>query len=105
MERKLFVDEGEKRLTFVNVQDVEPILELNKEDRSEAVSSDWGRRVARIPNVTLLEWFYAEQAKGNTSLQMYSEEFDRIIAKKLADPDWAYLRTDKKPSIITGFSV
>lgn len=103
MERKLYVDEGEKTLTFVNVQDVEPILELNKEQRSETQHSDWGRRIARVPNSIMLQWFYEEQAKGNTSLQMYSEEFDRLVARKLQDPDYAYLRTDKKPSIITGF--
>lgn len=104
MLRKLFVDETEKKLTFVNVQDVEPILELNKAQRSEDQVSDWGRRIARVPNAILLQWYYEEQAKGNTSLQMYSDEFDRIIARKLDDPDWAYLRTDKRPSIITGFN-
>lgn len=103
MDRKLFVDDGEKRLHFVNSQDVEPILDLNKVDRSETQRSDWGRLVARIPNVTLLQWFYEEQAKGNTELQMYSDEFDRIIAKKLVDPDWAYLRTDK-PKLQAGWS-
>lgn len=104
MLRKLFVDETEKKLTFVNVQDVEPILELNKAQRSEDHVSDWGRRIARVPNAILLQWYYEEQARGNTSLQMYSDEFDRIIARKLDDPDWAYLRTDKRPSIITGIS-
>ena len=105
MYRKLYVDEGDKTLTFVNVQDVEPILELNKAQRSEDQHSDWGRRIARVPNSILLQWYYAEVAKGNTSLQMYSEEFDRIVARKLDDPDYAYLRTDKKPSINKGFSV
>ena len=103
MERKLYVDEGEKLLTFVNVQDVEPILDLNKEQRSEDQNSDWGKRMARIPNAILLQWFYEEQAKGNTELQMYSEEFDRIIYRKLQDPDWAYLRTDK-PKLQAGWS-
>jgi hypothetical protein len=103
MLRKLFVDETENRLTFVNVQDVEPILDLNKVQRSEEQTSDWGRRVARIPNTIMLQWFYEEHAKGNVTLNMYSDEFDRIIALKLDDPDWAYLRTDKKPSIIRGF--
>lgn len=100
--RRLFVDEGEKRLTFVNVQDVEPILDLNKEERADDATHDWGRRFARIPNVKLLEWFYAEQAKGNTSLQMYGEEWDALVWKKLQDPDNAYLRTDK-PALITGW--
>lgn len=103
MLRKLFVDETENKLTFVNVQDVEPILDLNKEQRSEDQTSDWGRRIARIPNSILLQWYYAEIDKGNVTLQMYSAEFDKIIATKLDDPDWAYLRTDKKPSIIRGF--
>lgn len=105
MERKLFIDEGEKKLTFVNVQDVEPILDQNKDDRSESQNSDWGRRIARIPNAVLLQWYYDEVSRGNLTLRMYTSEFDEIIAKKLNDPDWAYLRTDKKPTIITGFSV
>ena len=102
MERKLYIDGGEKVLTFVNVQDVEPILDLNKAQRSEDQTSDWGRHMARIPNVTLLQWFYEEHAKGNTSLQMYSDEFDRIVARKLQDPDWSHLRTDK-PKLMLGF--
>jgi len=102
MLRKLFVDGTEKTMTFVNVQDVEPILDFNKAQRDEEQVSDWGRRVARVPNAVLLQWFYEEQAKGNTSLQMYSEEFDRIVARKISDPDWAHLRTDK-PGLITGW--
>ena len=102
--RRLFVDEGEKRLTFVNVQDVEPILDQNKDDRSEETNPDWGRRFARIPNTVALGWFYDEHRRGNVTLRMYSEEWDRLVWKKLNDPDWAYLRTDKKPTIIRGFS-
>jgi len=102
--RRLFVDEGEKRLTFVNVQDVEPILDLNKDERTEGADSDWGRRFARIPNTVALQWFYDEHRRGNTGLRMYSEEWDRLVWKKLNDPEWAYLRTDKKPTIIMGFS-
>jgi len=103
--RRLFIDRGEKTLTFVNVQDVEPILDLNKEERSEDISSDWGRRYARIPNTVALQWFYDEHRRGNVGLRMYSEEWDRLVWKKLQDPDWAYLRTDKKPTIITGVSI
>lgn len=102
VERKLYVDEGAKTLTFVNVQDVEPILELNKAQRSEDQTSDWGRHYARIPNTVALQWYYEEHARGNTTLRMYSDEWDRFVWKKLQDPDWAYLRTDKKASIITG---
>jgi hypothetical protein len=33
---------------------------------------------------------------------MYSKEFDEIVHRKLKDPAWAYLRTDK-PALITGW--
>lgn len=102
--RRYFVDESENRVTFVNVQDAEPVLDLNHAERSEEQKSDWGRKIGRIPNTVLLQWFYEEQSRGNTSLQMYSKEFDQIILRKLQDPDYAYLRTDKKPTIITGFA-
>ncbi len=74
VQRKLHIDRGEKTFTVVNTQDVEPILEHNKEAR----------------------------AKGNIDLQMYSPEFDKIVERKLADPDWAYLRTDK-PAAMNGW--
>jgi hypothetical protein len=102
MERKLYIDEGERCLTFVNVQDVEPILDLNKENRSEDQHSDWGRHTHRIPNIVLLNWFYEEHRKGNTTLQMYSPEWDRLVAKKLQDPDYAYLKVEK-PKLQTGW--
>lgn len=102
MERKLYLDDGAQTLTFVNVQDVEPILDFNKEQRGEETKADWGRRLGRIPNSLMLQWFYEAQAKGNTSLQMYSEEFDRLMMRKLQDPDYAYLRTDK-PALQVGF--
>ncbi len=80
-------------LTVENVQDVEPILELNKHLRSETQKSDWGRHIAEIPNVILLRWFNEEYMRGNVSLRMYTKEFDEVVARKLKDPDWAYLRT------------
>ena len=74
-------------------QDVEPILEHNKRLRAEPQRSDWGRHVASIPNVILVQWLNEEQARGNTGLRMFPHEFDALVARKLADPDWAYLRT------------
>lgn len=100
--RRYFVDQSENKVTFVNVQDAEPILDANANDRAEEQTSDWGRKIGRIPNTLLLKWYYDEIHRGNTTLQMYSKEFDQLILKKLEDPDYAYLRTDKKPTIITG---
>jgi hypothetical protein len=77
------------------IQDVEPILERNAALRGKALRSDWGRHVATIPNVILVRWLNEEYARGNTQLRMFTREFDEIVERKLRDPDWAYLRTDK----------
>lgn len=84
-------------------QDCEAILDWNKEARRDEQKSDWGRHVARIPNVIYVKWFNEEHAKGNTSLRMYSPEFDLIVQKKLQDPEWVYLRVDK-PALVTGWT-
>lgn len=96
------LDSNGKDLAIEHVQDVEPILEWNKEARRDEQRSDWGRHVARIPNVIYVKWLDEEHAKGNTSLRMFSKEFDAIVQKKLADPDWAYLRVDR-PALVTGW--
>lgn len=94
VETKLYLDASEKSFTFVRVQDVEPILELNKKQRANSHTSDWGKHVARIPNIILERWLHEELDRGNVTLRMYTDEFDRLIERKLQDPDWAYLRTD-----------
>ena len=76
-------------------QDVEPILERNQNLRAEPQTSDWGRHVASIPNVILLKWLNEAHAGGNTGLRMFTKEFDALVARKLEDPNWKYLRTDR----------
>lgn len=95
-------DANGKDLAVEHVQDVAPILEWNKEARRDEQRSDWGRHVARIPNVIYVKWLHEEHAKGNTSLRMFTEEFDRIVQRKLQDPEWAYLRTDR-PALQVGW--
>ena len=89
-------------LAIEHVQDVEPILDWNKRARTEDQPSDWGRHVARIPNVIYVKWLDEEHAKGNTSLRLFSPEFDAIVEKKLLDPEWMYLRVDK-PALQKGW--
>jgi hypothetical protein len=76
-------------------QDVEPILERNQRLRGTPQTSDWGRHVATIPNVILLKWLNEAHARGNTALRLFTKEFDELAARKLADPEWKYLRTDR----------
>ena len=76
-------------------QDVEPILEHNKVLQSMAQKSDWGRHIASIPCVILERWWHEEIERGNVALNMFGKEMDKIVAKKLKDPDWRWLRVDK----------
>ena len=95
METRLTFDRGEGLIVAETVQDVEPILERNKALRSQPQKSDWGRHVATIPNVILVKWLNEEYARGNVGLRIFSKEFDALIAKKLNDPDWKFLRVDR----------
>ena len=94
--------DGEK-VAVEHVQDVEPILEWNKEARRDEQNSDWGRHKARIPNVIYVQWLNEEHRKGNTNLRLFTPEFDEIVNKKLEDPDWFFLRVDR-PKLQAGWS-
>ena len=95
-------DPDGRHLAIEHVQDVSQILDWNHEARRGEQHSDWGRHVARIPNVIYVKWFDEEHARGNTHLRMFTEEFDRIVQKKLQDPEWMYLRVDR-PALQTGW--
>jgi hypothetical protein len=96
-------DSNGEDLAIEHVQDCDPILDWNKEARRDEQKSDWGRHVAKIPNVIYVKWLNEEHAKGNTNLRLFTEEFDRIVQRKIQDPEWAHLRTDK-PALQVGWS-
>jgi hypothetical protein len=102
MDVRFHLDANGRDMAIEHVQDVEPILEWNKAARRDQQRSDWGRHVARIPNVVLVKWLDEEYAKGRTALRMFSSEFDEIVQRKLQDPEWAYLRTDR-PAMQVGW--
>jgi hypothetical protein len=99
MRTDVLLDRADRRIIASTWQDVEPILERNKLLRSMPQRprrrGDWGRHIASIPNVILVKWLNEAYAAGNTQLRMFTAEFNELVARKLADPDWAYLRTDK----------
>lgn len=103
MDTRIHLDSNGQDLAIEHVQDVEPILEHNKMLRTMEQKSDWGREIAEIPNVIMLRWLNEEQAKGNTTIKLLGEEMDKLVARKLKDPDWAYLRTDR-PALQAGWS-
>ena len=103
LQTKIHLDSNGQDLAIEHIQDVEPILERNKTLRTlEQTKTDGLREVAEIPNVILIQWLDEAHAKGNTDLRMFSAEFDLLVKKKLQDPDWAYLRTDK-PALVVGW--
>jgi len=102
MDVRIHLDSNGEDLAVEHIQDVEPILESNKVLRTQDQNSDWGRHIAEIPNVIYVKWLDEEHARGNTTLRLFTPEFDAIVQKKLKDPEWAYLRTDK-PALITGW--
>jgi hypothetical protein len=95
METRVTLDRNERLIVAETTQDVEPILERNKALRREPQGSDWGRHIATIPNVILVKWLNEEHARGNLTLRLFSKEFDAVIARKLRDPEWRYLRVDR----------
>jgi hypothetical protein len=103
IDTRIHLDPNGQDLAVEHVQDVEPILDWNKAMRAVDQKSDWGRHVARIPNVIYVQWLNEEYAKGRTDLRMFSKEFDELVERKLKDPEWAYLRVDK-PALQAGWS-
>src|SRR5690606_29521534 len=80
--------------TFAASQDVTAVLEQNKAERNhnDGYSQDRTlRRAARIPYILMLQWLYedgkwAEDAGHDPDTAVW-------LARKLNDPDYAYLRT------------
>jgi hypothetical protein len=90
---KLKFDSGD--LIVERVQDCEPILDRNAALRSMAQKSDVMRHVASIPCVIMERWLNEELERGNTTIKMFGPEMDKLVQKKLRDPDWKWLRVDK----------
>lgn len=93
-------DSNGKDFAIEHVQDIEDIIERNKALRAEPQRSDFGRHIASIPNVVIVKWMNEAHARGH-QVMPFTKEFDELIARKLRDPDWAYLRTDS--AAVQGF--
>jgi len=85
----------ERRTVAVySTDDVEPYLEHNKLLRSmEQPNTDGLKHVASVPNIVMVKWLNEAWQRGQ-NVRYLSPEWDEIVAKKLKDPEWAYLRTD-----------
>ena len=73
--------------------EIDPFLEANATLRTQQQKSDWGRHVARVPNIITVKWLNEEWNRGN-DIRLFSKEWNELVERKLQDPDWAYLRVD-----------
>jgi len=76
-------------------QDVEDIIERNKALATSGPQRGDFRHIASIPNNIINLWLHEEWARGNVGLKLSGREFDAMVGRKLRDPDWRHLRTDK----------
>lgn len=94
---RAYYDAADRTFTFVRTQDVEPIIDVNKELQNTPQHTETFHHIGTIPNVVLEQWLNEEWARGNLDMQLDSPEFDALVARKLRDRDWLWLRTtDKK---------
>jgi len=73
------------------VQDVEPILERNKElaktdHQKNGIRSGWWH-AASIPNVIIEKWI------SEDGINFYNPDHWAAVKRKLNSPEWRYLRT------------
>ena len=89
---QLIYDENDGNPVYrVNrAQDCEFEVELAKDLAKDAKTSDWGRLIALVPNVILEKWINED---GVNYLALSTDDFGKMIKRKLRDPDYAWLRT------------
>ena len=95
LQTRIHLDLNGRDITVERTQDVEDIIERNKALQTIEQRSDWGRHVASIPVVFLEKWLNEEWARGNTTIRLFDAEFNALLARKLRDPDYRFLRVDK----------
>jgi hypothetical protein len=89
---KLFHRLHDDEWVYETIQDVEPILDANKEAQNHGMPADpfagVARHVARIPMIFAQKWY---NEKG---IDIYKREHWPAVKKLLNDPEWRWLRTD-----------
>lgn len=103
MDVRFHLDSNGRDFAIEHVQDCTEIIDWNAQARADQQPSDWGRHRARVPHVILVKWLDEERARGNAGIRLFSPEFNAIVERKLGDPEWFYLRTDR-PHLQMGWS-
>lgn len=93
-------DAAERKFHFYREQDVEPVLDANKERRDTTQRGDFRHRW-NLP-VVMVNKFYDEYCGG--VLQPMNSEFWHWVDRKImGDPDFAYLRSSSISNFRVGY--
>ena len=84
---------GRTLLASERVQDCEAIIDDNKRMQNGERQVGSFRMTSQIPLIFIEKWLNEEHARGNVNLKFADREFDKIIFRKLQDPDYKWLRT------------
>jgi hypothetical protein len=94
IKRKTSYDHSEDKLVQHSVQDIQPMLELNKKERNKDYihggieTKETGmRKVASIPLIIVEKW------KAEHGIDMLNKDHWPKIKQLLNDPEYKYLRT------------
>lgn len=91
---KYWIDKSNGDLTIERIEDVESILQHNKQlqaenhNKSFINDSSWGHKVADIPNIVIEQWL-----KEGIDLFSTDPDMKKKVLRKLQDPSYRYLRT------------
>ena len=93
MKTEIVMLTDKQTIAVVSADDVEPVLEHNAALRGmEQMKTDGLKHKATIPAVLMVKWLNEEWVRGS-NIRYLSEEFEQVIARKLKDPEYAYLLT------------
>ena len=88
-------DASERVHVFERVQDVEDIIEWNKAFQTvDQGRAETFHMIGQIPNILIEKWLIEDGIEYREL--MSGDGLERIIKKKLRDPDYAWLRTTSK---------
>lgn len=86
-------DHQTKMTTIESVQNVEPIIERNKElaktDHQKIGIKNCWWHTASVPNIIIEKWMRED------GIDFFNKDHWKAIKRKLNDPEWAYLRTGR----------
>lgn len=88
MHTKIWTDNDSDLVYVTHTQDVEGILSNNRALQNENKNKRAGemQHVATIPNIIINKWL-------GEGINIFDPEHAPLIARKLNDPDYQYLRT------------